>query len=87
MRTLRTLTLANGFNCSTPAVQSNYAVNRIYRLGHVQVWNLDIQRTLPMGIVMNVGYNGAQGRRSGYAAGAEPDGGGRAESVGAAVQL
>ena len=55
------LTLANGFGCSTNAVQNNYAVNQFYRLGHVQVWNLDIQRTLPMGIVANIGYNGAQG--------------------------
>src|SRR6266851_4610830 len=55
------LTLANGFGCSTTPVQNNYAVNRFYRLGHVQVWNLDVQRTLPMGIVMNIGYNGAQG--------------------------
>jgi trimeric autotransporter adhesin len=59
--TLGALTLANGFGCSTTPVQNNYAVNRFYRLGHVQVWNLDIQRTLPMGIVMNIGYNGAQG--------------------------
>jgi hypothetical protein len=56
-----TLTLANGFGCSTTPVQNNYAVNQFYRLGHVQVWNLDIQRTLPMGIVMNIGYNGAKG--------------------------
>jgi trimeric autotransporter adhesin len=55
------LTLANGFGCSTTPVQNNYAVNRLYRLGHVQVWNLDVQRTLPMGVVMNIGYNGAQG--------------------------
>jgi hypothetical protein len=55
------LTLANGFGCSTTPVQNNYAVNRFYRLGHVQVWNLDVQRTLPMGIVMNLGYNGAKG--------------------------
>ncbi len=55
------LTLANGFGCSTVPVQNNYAVNQFYRLGHVQIWNLDIQRTLPQGIVMNVGYNGAQG--------------------------
>ena len=55
------LTLANGFGCSTTPVQNNYAVNRFYRLGHVQVWNLDIQRTLPMGIVANIGYNGAKG--------------------------
>jgi hypothetical protein len=55
------LTLANGFGCSTTPVQNNYAVNQFYRLGHVQVWNLDIQRTFPMGIVMNIGYNGAKG--------------------------
>jgi trimeric autotransporter adhesin len=56
-----TLTLANGFGCSTTPVQNNYAVNFDYRLGHVQVWNLDVQRTLPWGIVMNLGYNGAKG--------------------------
>ena len=41
-------------------VQNNYAVIH-YRLGYVQVWNLDIQRTLPQGIVANIGYNGAKG--------------------------
>jgi trimeric autotransporter adhesin len=56
-----TLTLANGFGCSTTPVQNNYAVNQNYRLGHVQVWNIDIQRTFPLGIVANVGYNGAKG--------------------------
>jgi trimeric autotransporter adhesin len=56
-----TLTLANGFGCSTTPVQNNYAANLNYRLGHVQVWNLDIQRTFPLGIVANIGYNGAQG--------------------------
>jgi hypothetical protein len=59
--TLGSLTLANGFGCSTTPVQNNYAVNPFYRLGHVQVWNIDIQRTLPMGIVANIGYNGAKG--------------------------
>ncbi|MEO6982236.1 MAG: carboxypeptidase regulatory-like domain-containing protein, partial [Edaphobacter sp.] len=56
-----TLALANAFNCSTAAVQNNFSVNRNYRLGHVQIWSLDIQRTLPMGIVANIGYNGAKG--------------------------
>jgi hypothetical protein len=56
-----TLTLANGFGCSTTQVQNNYAANLDYRLGHVQVWNVDIQRTLPLGIVANIGYNGAKG--------------------------
>jgi hypothetical protein len=55
------LALANAFNCSTAAVQNNYSVNLNYRLGRVQVWNLDIQRTLPLGVVLNVGYNGAKG--------------------------
>lgn len=58
--TTGSLTLATGFGCSTTPVQNNYAVNQFYRLGHVQVWNIDIQRTLPMGIVANVGYNGAK---------------------------
>ncbi len=55
------LTLANAFGCSTAPVQNNYSVNQNYRLGHVQVWNLDIQKTLPLGVVMNIGYNGAKG--------------------------
>jgi outer membrane receptor protein involved in Fe transport len=51
-------------NCFAGAqLPSNYAVNRNYRLPYVQVWNLDIQRTLPLAIVLNVGYNGAKGTR------------------------
>jgi hypothetical protein len=57
--TLANMTLANGYNCSTQTTQSNYAVNPYYRLGMVQVYNLDIQRTLGMGVVVNVGYTGA----------------------------
>jgi trimeric autotransporter adhesin len=53
------MTLANGYNCSTQTTQSNYAVNQYYRLGMVQVYNVDIQRTLGMGVVLNVGYTGA----------------------------
>jgi len=55
------ISLANGFSGSQ--AESNYAVNRNYRLPYVQVWNLDIQRTLPLAIVLNVGYNGAKGTR------------------------
>jgi hypothetical protein len=55
------ITLVNGF----PAPQSlgNYSVNKNYRLPYVQAWNLDVQRTLPMNIVLNVGYNGTKGTR------------------------
>ena len=59
--TFAKMTLANGFGCSTKPVQNNYSVNKDYRLGRVQVWNLDLQRTLPMGMVLNVGYNGSLG--------------------------
>jgi hypothetical protein len=53
--------LTNAYNCSDAAVQNNYSANLNYRLGHVQVWDLDIQRTLPLQIVANIGYDGAKG--------------------------
>ncbi len=55
------LTLAAAYNCSTAAAQSNYGINPNYRVGHVQVWNLDIQKTLGLGIVLNIGYTGSKG--------------------------
>jgi hypothetical protein len=51
-------TLANGF--PAPATLGNYALNPNYGLPYVMAWNLDIQKTLPWGIVMNVGYNGSR---------------------------
>ncbi|HEY5382447.1 MAG TPA: carboxypeptidase-like regulatory domain-containing protein [Acidobacteriaceae bacterium] len=59
--TTANMTLADGFGCSNATIQNNYSVNKNYRLGMVQVFNLNIQRTLPMGIVLNVGYDGAKG--------------------------
>ncbi len=55
------LTLANGFGCSTKLYQNTYAVDPNYRLGMVQIYNADIQRTLPLGVVLNIGYNGSHG--------------------------
>ena len=44
------------------AVSTNsYAVNKNYRLGHVQVYNLGIQKTLPLQTVLNIDYNGSVG--------------------------
>ncbi len=51
-------TLASGF--PAPATVGNYALNPHYGLPYVMAWNLDIQKTLPWGIVMNLGYNGAR---------------------------
>jgi len=51
-------TLANGF--PAPATVGNYALNPHYGLPYVMVWNLDLQKTLPLGMVMNLGYNGSR---------------------------
>jgi hypothetical protein len=59
--TTPTVTLANGF--PAPQTAGNYAVNKNYRLPYVQVWDLDVQHTFPLGIVLNVGYNGSKGTR------------------------
>lgn len=56
------LTLENGFPESVPGeLTNNYALDPNYRLPYVQIWNLDIQRQLPLGIQLNVGYNGSKG--------------------------
>ena len=61
--TTTNMTLANGFGCSTTqAIQNNYAVDKNYRLGMVQIYNSNIQRTLPLQIVFNIGYSGSMGR-------------------------
>ncbi len=56
------LTLQNGF----PAVQSveitnNYAVDPNYRLGYVQIRNLDIQQQIKPTLLLNIDYTGTKG--------------------------
>lgn len=72
------VSLGNAFTPASSAANAspNFAVNPHYRLPYVQVWNLDIQRTLPMGIVLNIGYNGAKGSHLDIttAPGRRPDG-------------
>ncbi len=66
--TAANVTLANGFGtsaastgCSTlQPIHNSYSVNKNYRLGMVQIYNLNIQRTV-QNIVLNIGYNGAKG--------------------------
>jgi len=57
--TIDCLSLANGF--PAPATLGNYALDPHYRLPYVQVWNLDVQKTMPWGVVVNIGYNGSKG--------------------------
>jgi trimeric autotransporter adhesin len=57
------LTLQNGFPGTSGSVTNNVAVDPNYRLGYVQIWNLDIQRQLPSGVVLNLDYNGSKGTR------------------------
>jgi len=51
-------TLQEGF--PAPDTVGSYALEPHYPLPYVEVWNIDVQKTLPWGIVMNVGYNGAK---------------------------
>jgi hypothetical protein len=53
------LTFQNGF--PMPDTIGNYALDPHYHLPYVQVWNLDVQKTLPWNTVLNVGYNGSRG--------------------------
>jgi hypothetical protein len=52
-------TLAQGF--STLNGTGNYALDPHYHLPYVQAWNIDVQKTLPWGVVLNAGYNGSKG--------------------------
>jgi hypothetical protein len=52
-------TLANGF--PAPATLGNVAIDPHYPLPYVLAYNVDIQKTLPWGIVLNIGYNGTHG--------------------------
>jgi trimeric autotransporter adhesin len=56
------LTLANGFPTPDASVLTNsYAVDPNYRLGYVQMWNLNVQRQLPGGWQLSAGYQGSKG--------------------------
>ena len=53
------LTLAQGF--PAPASVGNYSVDPHFHMPYLETWNVDIQKTLPWGIVINLGYNGTKG--------------------------
>ena len=49
--------LADGFLTSN--TQGIYALDPHYRVPHVQIYSLDVQKRLPWGILLNLGYNGS----------------------------
>jgi hypothetical protein len=51
-------TLANGFPSANAL--GSYALDPHYPMPYVMAWNLDLQKTLPWQIVLNVGYNGSR---------------------------
>lgn len=58
------LTLQSGFPAAPAgSVTNNFGVDRNYRLGYVQIWNLDIQREIRPTIVLNLDYTGTKGTR------------------------
>jgi trimeric autotransporter adhesin len=52
-------------SCNLPsassAITNNYGVDKNYRLGYVQMWNLNIQHELRPSLLMNVNYSGSKG--------------------------
>lgn len=58
------LDLGNAFPAQLPGtITNNFAVNPNYKLAYVQLWNVDIQRELPGGWLLNMDYNGSKGTR------------------------
>ncbi len=54
------LTLQNGFPPIT-GITNSYAVNPNYRLGYVQIRNLDIQQQIRPTLLLNIDYTGTKG--------------------------
>ena len=58
------LTLQNGFPPpGTGVITNNYAVDPDYRLGYVQIWNVDVQQEIKPTLLLNLDYTGTKGTR------------------------
>ena len=58
------LTLANGFPPVPPgSISNNFGVDPNYRLGYVQIWNLDVQQQIRPTLILNLDYTGTKGTR------------------------
>lgn len=58
------LTLQNGFPPVPPgSISNNFGVDPNYRLGYVQIWNVDVQHQIRPTLIMNLDYTGTKGTR------------------------
>ncbi len=58
------LTLQDGFPAVPPgSITNNFGVDPNYRLGYVQIWNLDVQQQILPTLIMNLDYTGTKGTR------------------------
>jgi hypothetical protein len=58
------LTLQNGFPPVPPgSISNNFGVDPDYRLGYVQIWNVDVQQQIRPTLIMNLDYTGTKGTR------------------------
>ncbi len=58
------LTLQNGFPPVPPgSISNNFGVDPNYRLGYVQIWNVDMQQQIRPTLIMNLDYTGTKGTR------------------------
>jgi hypothetical protein len=58
------LTLQNGFPLlPSTTITNTYAVDRNYRMGYAQTWNLNVSREFPHSIIVELGYLGIKGTR------------------------
>ena len=53
--------LTTPFDTPESAQPPSYSLDPHYSLPYVQAWNIDVQKTLPWAILLNVGYNGSKG--------------------------
>jgi hypothetical protein len=42
-------------------VTNSFGIDPNYRLGYVQIWNVDVQRTLSRNVIVGIGYTGTRG--------------------------
>jgi hypothetical protein len=56
------LTLQSGFPTSS-SITNNYGIDPNYRLGYVQIWNVDIQQEITPTLILNMDYTGTKGTR------------------------